>query len=141
MAFNVLIVDDSSTMRSVIKKSIEMSGFDVGRFFEAGNGREALAVLEKDWVDVILSDVHMPEMDGFSFLKALKTQTIVSTTPVVIVTTEGREERLEELLGLGARACVTKPFRPEEIKKILLDVFGMDKDVMEDKEAPEGADF
>jgi two-component system chemotaxis response regulator CheY len=141
MAFNVLIVDDSSTMRSVIRKTIEMSGFDVGQFFEAGNGREALSVLDKEWADIILTDLHMPEMDGRALLKALHEQATVSTTPVVIVTTEGREERLDELLGMGARACIKKPFRPEEIRNILMDVLGMDEEAMQDKEALEGCDF
>lgn len=141
MAFNVLIVDDSSSMRSVIKKTIEMSGFDVGQFFEAGNGREALSVLDKEWADIILTDIHMPEMDGRALLKALHEQAIVSTTPVVIVTTEGREERLDELLGLGAKACIKKPFRPEEIRNTLMDVLGMDEEAMQDKEALEGCDF
>ena len=141
MAFNVLIVDDSSSMRSVIKKTLEMSGFDIGQFFEAGNGREALSILEKEWADIILTDLHMPEMDGMALLKALQKQAIVSTTPVVIVTTEGREERLEELLGLGARACIKKPFRPEEIKKTLMDVLGMDEGAIEDKQDLDGCDF
>jgi two-component system chemotaxis response regulator CheY len=141
MAFNVLIVDDSSSMRSVIKKTLEMSGFDVGQIFEAGNGKEALAVLDKEWADVILTDVHMPEMNGFSFLKALHEQAIVSTTPVVVVTTEGREEPIDELKGLGARACIKKPFRPEEIKKILIDVLGLDEQAMEEKEVQDGGDF
>jgi two-component system chemotaxis response regulator CheY len=141
MAFNVLIVDDSSSMRSVIKTTIEISGFDVGQFFEAGNGHEALAVLEKEWADIILTDVHMPEMDGMAFLKALQEKNVVSKTPVVIVTTEGREARLKELLALGAKACIKKPFRPEEIRKTLLNVLGMDEDAMQDKEAFEGSDF
>ena len=141
MAFNVLIVDDSASMRTVIKRSIEMSGFDVGQFLDAGNGREALAVLEKEWADIILTDIHMPEMDGIAFLKALQEQTVVSSTPVVIVTTEGREERLDELLALGAKVYIKKPFKPEEIRKVLLNVLGMDEDAMQDKEALEGSNF
>jgi len=141
MAFNVLIVDDSSSMRSIIKKTLQMSGFDVGEILEAGNGKEALAVLEKEWADVILTDVHMPEMDGLEFLKVLNKQDVVSTTPVVVVTTEGRGERLDELLGLGAKACIRKPFRPEEIKKILGDALGMDEKAMAEKEDLDGCDF
>ena len=125
MAFNILIVDDSSSMRNVIKKTLEMSGLDLGRIFEAGNGHEALALLEKEWVDVILSDVRMPGMDGSSFSKALKKKGILSTTPVVMVTTEGRQEKIDELMSLGVRAWIKKPFRPEEIKKTLLDVLGV----------------
>ena len=141
MAFNVLIVDDSSSMRSVIKKTLEMSGFDVGRFFEAGNGREALAVLEKEWADIILTDLHMPEMDGFTFLKTLQKEEVFSSTPVIVVTTEGREERIEELFGMGAKACIKKPFRPEEIKQTLMEVLNTDEQAMEAKEDLEGCDF
>lgn len=141
MAFNVLIIDDSSSMRSVIKKTLEVSGFDIGQFFEAGNGREALSVLEKEWVDIILTDVHMPEMDGVAFLKALQKQTTVATAPVIVVTTEGREERIEEVLGLGAKAWIKKPFKPEEIRKTLMDVLGMDEETMQDKEDLDGSDF
>ena len=141
MAFNVLIVDDSSSMRSVIKKTLQMSGFDVGRFFEAGNGGEALAVLEKEWADIILTDLHMPQMDGLAFLKTLRKEEILSSTPVIVVTTEGREERIKELLGMGAKACIKKPFRPEEIKQTLMEILGRDEQVLEDKENFEGCDF
>ena len=127
MAFNVLIVDDSSSMRMMLKKTLEVSGFDIGEFFEARNGREALEVLDGAWADVILTDVHMPEMDGFSFLKSLKDKDVVSTIPVVVVTTEGREERVDELIQLGAAACIRKPFRPEEIKGTLVEALGIDE--------------
>jgi len=66
---------------------------------------------------------------------------VLITTPVVIVTSEGREERLDELLGLGAKACIKKPFRPEEIRNTLMDVLGMDEEAMQDEEAPEWCDF
>ncbi len=141
MAFNVLIVDDSSSMRSVLRKTLEMSGFDIGEIFEAANGLEALAVLDNEWADVILTDVHMPEMDGFSFLKALHKQDVVSETPVVIVTTEGREERIKELLSLGAKVWIQKPFRPEQIKKTLMDVLGLGNEEAGDKDALDRCDF
>ena len=141
MAFNVLIVDDSSTMRGVIRKTIEISGFDLGEIFEAGNGLEALALLEKEWADVILSDIRMPEMDGFAFLKALHDQDMVSTTPVVMVTTEGREERIDEFMGLGARAWIKKPFKPEQIKKTLMDVLGLNGGAVQHKHTVHGQDF
>ncbi|MBN2256133.1 MAG: response regulator, partial [Deltaproteobacteria bacterium] len=64
MSFNVLIVDDSNSMRSVIKKIVSLSGFKMDQCLEAGNGKEALDVLEKSWVDVIISDINMPEMNG-----------------------------------------------------------------------------
>ncbi|MBW2109037.1 MAG: response regulator [Deltaproteobacteria bacterium] len=141
MAFNILIVDDSSSMRGVIKKTLEMSGLEVGEIFEAGNGLEALGVLDEQWADVILTDVHMPEMDGFGLLKALNRQGVVSHTPVVVVTTEGREERIEELKALGAMAWINKPFRPEQIKATVLEVLGLDETALDQKADIDGCDF
>ena len=141
MAFNVLIVDDSSSMRSVIKKTLEISGFDIGQIFEAGNGREALDVLDKQWADIILTDIHMPDMDGLSFLKELQKDEVVATTRVVVVTTDSREERIEELKELGVNAWIKKPFRPEKIKKVLLDVLDMDEQTTKGKVDLDGADF
>ncbi len=141
MAFNVLIVDDSSSMRCVIKKTLEISGFDIGQIFEAGNGREALDVLDKQWADIILTDIHMPDMDGLSFLKELQKDDVVSTTRVVVVTTDSREERIEELMDLGVKACIKKPFRPEKIKKVLLDVLDMDEQTTKGKVDLDGTDF
>ena len=141
MAFNVLIVDDSSSMRSVIKKTLEISGFDIGEIFEAGNGREALDVLDKQWADIILTDIHMPDMDGFSFLKELQKDEVLSSTRVVVVTTDSREERIDELMDLGVKALIRKPFRPEQIKKVLLDVLDMDEQSTEGKDELGGCDF
>ena len=142
MAFNVLIVDDSSSMRMMLRKTLEVSGFDIGEIFEAGNGKEALEMLENTWADLILTDVHMPEMDGFSFLKMLKEKDVVSTTPVVVVTTEGREERVDELIQLGASGWVKKPFRPEEIKGILIEALGIDEGaLLGGADEDDGCDF
>ena len=141
MAFNVLIVDDSTSMRSVIKKTLEISGFNIGEIFEAGNGREALDVLDKQWADIILTDIHMPDMDGFSFLKELQKDEVLSSTRVVVVTTDSREERIELLMDMGVKALIRKPFRPEQIKKVLLDVLDMEEQATEDKDALAGCDF
>ena len=141
MAFNVLIVDDSSSMRSVIKKTLEISGFDIGEIFEAGNGREALDVLDKQWADIILTDIHMPDMDGFTFLKELQQDEVLSSTRVVVVTTDSREDRIHELMELGVKALNRKPFKPEQIKKVLLDVLDMDEQSTKGKDAPAGCDF
>ncbi|RLB96511.1 MAG: response regulator [Deltaproteobacteria bacterium] len=141
MAFNVLIVDDSSSMRNIIKKIIQMSGFDVGHFLEASNGREALTILDNTWIDVIISDIHMPEMDGVAFLQAMQKKPTLSDTPVVIVTTEGRQDRIKGLLALGARACIRKPFKPEKLRDTLIDVLGIDRSGMEGAGGSQGCDF
>ena len=126
MGFKLLIVDDSSSMRSIIKRTVQMSGFDVDEFFEAENGKAALDVLNEEWVDVILTDVNMPVMDGAQFLEELGKDSLFSTIPAVVVTTEGREERLEILAQLGAKAFVKKPFKPETIRDTLAQAMGLE---------------
>ena len=126
MSFNVLVVDDSPPMRQVIKKVIQISGFDVGELLEAGNGKEALKVLSSNWVDVILLDIHMPEMDGIEMLRRLSEEDLWKRIPVIVVTTEGREQVIEEAKRLGAKGYVKKPFNPEQIKEILMSVMGQE---------------
>jgi two-component system, chemotaxis family, chemotaxis protein CheY len=140
MSYNILIVDDSKTMRQVIKKALSLSGFKVGDCLEAGNGREALDVLSTAWVDLILSDIHMPEMDGFGLLQALKEHETWQDLPVVMITTEANEQRLQEAMALGARGYIRKPFTPENIRSFLLQVMG-DKDDASTLDNDEGCDF
>ena len=128
MSFNVLIVDDSRSMRGVIKKIISISGFKMDQCLEAGNGKEALEVLAGNWVDVIMSDVNMPEMNGFELLEELKRDELLKNIPVVIITTESSEDRMEYAISLGAKGFIKKPFLPEEVKKILHEVIGVDNE-------------
>ncbi|RPJ05193.1 MAG: response regulator, partial [Deltaproteobacteria bacterium] len=113
MAYNVLIVDDSQTMRRVIRKSVEISGFDLGECWEAGNGREALDLLQSHWIDLILTDLNMPELNGLEMLRELRKDEIHRNTPVVLITTEGNEPRIREAQALGMNGYVQKPFHPE----------------------------
>ena len=124
MPYNILIVDDSGSMRKVIKKVLTLSGFKMGECLEAGNGQEALDVLEDHWVDLILSDIHMPVMDGFGLLRALRQKEGWTDLPVVLITTESNEDRIKEAMSLGARGYVRKPFRPEEIRAYLQQIMG-----------------
>jgi two-component system, chemotaxis family, chemotaxis protein CheY len=140
MSYNILIVDDSRTMRQVIKKALGLSGFRVGECLEAGNGVEALEVLSKTWVDLILSDIHMPVMDGFGLLRALKEDENWRDLPVVMITTEANEQRLEEAVALGAKGYIRKPFTPENIRSFLSQVMG-DKDDASILDSDEGCDF
>ena len=125
MSFNVLIVDDSRSMRAVIKKTISMSGFKMDQCVEAGNGREALDVLAKVWVDVIISDINMPEMNGLELLEELKKDSLLKAIPAIVISTEGSEKRIQDAYDLGARGFIKKPFLPEEIKKVLYEVIGV----------------
>jgi len=120
MAFNVLIVDDSATMRAMIKRVIKLSGFEAETIYEAGNGREALKVLDGHWVDLVLTDIHMPEMDGLELLRVLSAHPVLNRLPVIIVTPEGSDEPLQEAMRLGAKACIRKPFSPEKVRQVLM---------------------
>lgn len=126
MSYNVLIVDDSRSMRKVIKKALTLSGFDLGEWWEAQDGREALQVLEKNWVDLVLCDFHMPVMNGLDFLKAVKSVERYQDLPVVFITTESNQERLRELVELGASGYLRKPFHPEQICRYLGSIMGED---------------
>ncbi|OGQ99923.1 MAG: two-component system response regulator [Deltaproteobacteria bacterium RIFOXYD12_FULL_55_16] len=124
MSFNILVADDSETMRAVIKKSVSMSGVSVGEFYEAANGREALAVLAKTWIDVILSDINMPEMDGMELLEKISEDDEFRKIPLIFISTEASEARQEEARKLGVAGYVKKPFHPEAIKAVLHEVLG-----------------
>jgi two-component system chemotaxis response regulator CheY len=124
MAYNVLIVDDSATMRALIRKVLTISGFDIGEYYEGANGQEALGVLEHNWVDIILSDIHMPGMDGSVLVKTLKDHKLWRNIPVVLITTESRPEVINPFLNLGVQDYIQKPFRPETIRKKLTGILG-----------------
>ncbi len=119
-----MIVDDSLSMRKLIKKVIELSGFDVEEFLEAANGREALQLLEDHWVDLVLCDIHMPEMDGLELLRRMRQEEVLGRIPVIMISTEGREEVLKEAQELGAKGYVKKPFSPEKIRETMDRVMG-----------------
>jgi len=128
MAYNVLIVDDSMPMRGVIKKIIKASGFNVKDFFEASNGNEALKLLNEEWIDLVLTDYNMPEMDGLELLDEIKKSDTSKSIPVVVITTEGSKKRLVEFLEKGAMDYIKKPFTPEEIKEKLNQIMGEPQD-------------
>jgi two-component system chemotaxis response regulator CheY len=112
MAFNILIVDDSPAMRRVVRRVMDISGVDVGKYMEAGNGLEALVVLRSDWVDLIMTDINMPEMDGEELLIAVRADPMLAEIPVLVVSTDQSDARAKQMISLGANGYVTKPFMP-----------------------------
>jgi len=140
MAFNILVVDDSRSIRAVIKKIVFLSGFNIEECYEAKNGREALEVLSHHWVDIIISDINMPEMDGMEFLNALKKDELFKQIPVIFVTAEGSEERIEQAMRAGVGGFLRKPFLPEELRSVLTEVIGLDE-TGKYISLEEGADF
>ena len=124
MGYNILLVDDSATTRKVLAKTLGLAGIEVNELHEAENGRQALDVIEGNWIDLVLADINMPEMNGVEMVERMSEQGTLETVPVVIVSTEGSKTRLEELRAKGVRACVRKPFTPETIKEVVESVLG-----------------
>jgi two-component system, chemotaxis family, chemotaxis protein CheY len=112
MAKTILIVDDSASLRQVVGIALRGAGYDV---IEACDGRDALAKLTGQKVHLMISDVNMPNMDGISFVKAVKQLPAYKFTPVVMLTTESQEEKKREGQAAGAKAWVVKPFKPEQM--------------------------
>ena len=102
MGKNVLLVDDSSTMRKIIGRSLRQAGIDFDNIFEAADGIEALEVLEKENVDIVLSDINMPNMDGISFLREKSTRDSIKGIPVLMISTETGDDIIGEAKSLGA---------------------------------------
>jgi two-component system chemotaxis response regulator CheY len=119
MSFTVLIVDDSPAMRAFVRRILDMSGLEVGRCLEAADGLEALRLARREKVEVILSDINMPVMDGEEFVRQLNADPELRHIPVVVVSTDRTETRVQKMLALGARGYVTKPFLPEALRQEL----------------------
>jgi two-component system chemotaxis response regulator CheY len=128
MAFDVMIVDDSPAMRRFIRRVIEVSGFSVGRYLEAGNGEEALEQLEHEWVDVVLTDINMPGMDGEQLVREMREREHLRAIPVIVISTDATEARIGRLTQLGAQGYVTKPFAPEKLREKIEKVLGVTPD-------------
>jgi two-component system chemotaxis response regulator CheY len=117
MSFRVLVIDDSPAMRTLIRRVIEVSGLEASAVLEAGDGQEALELLEREWVDVILTDINMPRMNGEEFVRRLAESGLTRSIPIIVVSTDATEVRREHLLALGIRGYLVKPFQPEELKE------------------------
>lgn len=125
MAYNILIVDDSRTIRAVLRKTLTLSQLDLGEIFEAGNGQEALDCLKDNWVDLVLSDLNMPVMSGMELVKKMSEDGLLHEIPVIVISTEGSATRIEELKQRGIREYIRKPFTPEAIGDIIRTVLGV----------------
>lgn len=119
MGKNVLLVDDSSTMRKIIGRSLRQAGIDFDNIFEAGDGVEALEVLEKESVDIVLSDINMPNMDGIAFLREKSGRDSIKDIPVLMISTETGEDIIGEAKSLGAVGAIKKPFTPDKVNEVL----------------------
>ena len=115
-----LIVDDSSVMRKIVERALRQAGLDGLVVHEAGSGVEGLEVLKTATVDLILSDINMPAMDGIEFLRQIRAQDLAVGIPVVMITTESSEEHVKQAIEAGAKGYIRKPFTAEQVKERVL---------------------
>lgn len=115
-----LIVDDSSVMRKIVERALRQAGLDGLVVVEAGSGVEALEALRAAPVDLILSDINMPVMDGLELLRQIRQQKLAVGVPVVMITTESSEEHVKQAIAAGARGYIRKPFTADQVKERVL---------------------
>jgi two-component system chemotaxis response regulator CheY len=115
-----LIVDDSSVMRKIVERALRQAGLDLMVVHEAGSGTEGLDLLRSKQVDLILSDINMPSMDGLEFLRQVRAQNLAPGVPVVMITTESSEEHVKQAILAGAQGYIRKPFTAEQVKERVL---------------------
>ncbi len=113
MAFKVLIVDDSPAMRKFIKRVLDLTGLEISECLNAGDGQQALDIMADNWVDIVLTDINMPIMNGEQLMEHISSNPILSTIPVMVISTDQSGTRLARMMSLGAKEYVTKPFIPE----------------------------
>ncbi|MBU0993827.1 MAG: response regulator [Proteobacteria bacterium] len=141
MVYKVLVVDDSLPMRSVLKKTIKASGFGSAEFFEAANGQEALLILKKEWLDIVVTDYNMPEMNGLELIQEMKKDDLIQAIPVLVITTESSRMKIDEFIEMGAAGYIKKPFTPEEIKAKFVEILGESNDDTGIEESDNNLDF
>jgi two-component system, chemotaxis family, chemotaxis protein CheY len=123
-----MIVDDSAAMRAFIVRVIWLSGLDVALCMQASNGQEALDLLRTNWIDIVLTDVNMPVMGGEQFVCCMEEDEMLRTIPILVVSTDGSEHRVQRMMSLGAKGYVKKPFSPELLRASMEQLLGVSND-------------
>jgi two-component system chemotaxis response regulator CheY len=124
MGLNILVVDDSSVMRSIIIKTLKMTGLPLGDIWEAKNGEEGLRLLRGKWVDLALVDIHMPVMDGEEMINRLRDNEQYKNLPIIVISSESDPSKIEMMHRKGT-TFIHKPFKPETLKEVMIAVTGV----------------
>ncbi|MFH1156210.1 MAG: response regulator [Pseudomonadota bacterium] len=122
MSYSILIVDDSLPMRGIIKKTLRAAGFGACTFLDAVNGKQALEILDSTSIDLVITDFTMPVMNGFELISAMKSTAALDRIPVVMVTSEGSREKIDQFREKGAAGYIRKPFTPEQLRDVLASI-------------------
>jgi two-component system chemotaxis response regulator CheY len=123
MPLDVLIVDDSAAIRKIVQRMLNQAQVPLGKVLEAGDGVEALAALRQHPVQLVLTDINMPNMDGLQLLGQIRDCAEWAKIPVIMITTEGGEAKVMEAVQRGANGYVRKPFTADQIKEKLDGLF------------------
>jgi two-component system chemotaxis response regulator CheY len=125
MVQSILIVDDSSIIRAVIKRTLRMAGLDTAQLLEAGNGQIALDILAKQRVDLVLADLNMPVMDGRELTRSIRSRETTRDLPVIVISADPSVDGMHSLAQFGVTAYLAKPFTPEAIRQTIETVMGV----------------
>lgn len=121
MSKRILAVDDSKTMRDMVGFTLRGAGYDV---IEAHDGQHALQTLGDDQIDLVITDINMPNLDGIGLVKALRGNPNYKSTPILVLTTESEDGKKNEGRAAGATGWVVEPFEPEKLLKAVQKVCG-----------------
>ena len=121
---NILIVDDSATMRALLHRVIGLADLPIGRIYQAPNGLEALKILETHSVQAVFTDLNMPVMNGMQLLREMAKRDSWKDLLRIIISTDGSKLRREEARELNVNLYVEKPFRPEVVRDVLCQIAG-----------------
>ena len=116
MGYRFLIVDDSATMRALIKRTLTLTGLPIDAISESDNGRSAMVTLIGGQFDLVFIDLNMPELSGTEMVARMRANPKLANVPVMIVSSEAMDWRVEELKQAGVQGYVKKPFTPEQLR-------------------------
>lgn len=124
MAYTIMIIDDSETIQTVLERTLKMTKLQIDEIIVAENGVVALEKLKEHWVDIVFTDINMPKMNGMEFIAKMKENSEYRQIPIVVISTEGSQIRIDELEKIGIQGYIRKPFTPEEIRDVILKTLG-----------------
>ncbi|HOM28422.1 MAG TPA: response regulator [Deltaproteobacteria bacterium] len=124
MGYSILLVDDSTVVKVVLLKILSSSQLPIERVLEASNGVEALRLIANEPVDLVITDINMPQMDGFELIERMRLDMMMKDIPVMVISTEGSLTRVSHLEGLGVKGYIRKPFTAQEITQAIAEILG-----------------
>ena len=119
----VIVVDDSSVMRQIIKNNLKQLGFEQSNVVDAEDGEQALKKINEDTIDLVISDWNMPRMTGIDFLKAIRADGAMKELPFLMVTSEADKEKIIEAVQAGVNQYIVKPFNTTQLEEKIKEIF------------------